>query len=87
MAALEMGGGTNAWVQPSSDQREAMALEAVKLAVDLGVDVNAADTDGRTALNAAKDLRYNAVVQFLVEKGAKANSIASKKQVAPEVQN
>jgi ankyrin repeat protein len=87
MAALEMGGGTNAWVQPSSDQREAMALEAVKVAVDLGVDVNAADTDGRTALNAAKDLRYNAVVQFLVEKGAETNSIAPKKQVAPEVQN
>jgi ankyrin repeat protein len=39
--------------------------------VDLGVDVNAADTGGRTALDAAKALRYDSVVKFLVEKGAK----------------
>jgi len=70
MAATGMGGGT-AWVQPASGAREALTLEAVKLAVDLGVDVNAANTDGRTALAAAKALKYNSVVGFLIEKGAK----------------
>jgi len=70
MAATGMGGGT-AWVQPASGGREALTLEAVKLAADLGVDVNAANTDGRTALAAAKALKYNSVVSFLIEKGAK----------------
>jgi len=69
MAATGMGGGM-AWVDPPRD-REARALEAVKLAVELGVDVNAANTDGRTALDAAKALGFGSVVQFLVEKGAK----------------
>jgi uncharacterized protein len=69
MAATGMGGGT-AWVQAAGG-REALTLEAVKLAVDLGVKVNAADTDGRTALDAAKALKYKSVVAFLIEKGAK----------------
>ena len=70
MAATGMGGGT-AWVQPDRSEREALTLEAVKLAAELGVDVNAANTDGRTALDAAKALKYDTVVKFLVEKGAK----------------
>jgi ankyrin repeat protein len=72
MAAAGMGGGT-AWVQPPRKEREALALEAVKLAAELGVDVNAANTDGRTALDAAKTSRYDTVVQFLVAKGAKSD--------------
>ena len=70
MAATGMGGGA-AWVQPASGERESLTLEAAKLAVELGVDVNAANTDGRTALDAAKSLGYDSVVQFLVEAGAK----------------
>jgi hypothetical protein len=70
MAAVGMGGGT-AWVQPASGDREALTLEAVKLAVELGVDVNATGAGGRTALAAAKALKYDTVVKFLVEKGAK----------------
>jgi ankyrin repeat protein len=69
LAALGVGGGA-AWVQPTAG-REALTLEAVRLAVDLGVDINAANTDGRTALSAAKALKYNSVARFLVEKGAK----------------
>jgi ankyrin repeat protein len=69
MAALGMGGGT-AWVQLNRSEREALTLEAVKLAADLGVDVNAVNTDGRTALDAAKALKYDTVVKFLVENGA-----------------
>src|SRR5207302_3546124 len=70
MAAMGMGGGT-AWVQPARGEREALTLEAVKLAVELGVDVNAANTDGRTALDTAKALQYDSVVKFLVEIGAR----------------
>ena len=70
MAATGMGGGT-AWVQPDRGEREALTLEAVKLAAELGVEVNAANTDGRTALDAATALKYETVVKFLVEKGGK----------------
>jgi ankyrin repeat protein len=42
----------------------------VKLAIASGVDVNAADLAGRTALDGAKALKYESVVKFLVEKGA-----------------
>jgi ankyrin len=71
MAATGMGGGT-AWVQPDWGKHEALTLEAVKLTVDLGVDVNTANADGRTALDAATELRYETVVKFLVEKGARS---------------
>jgi ankyrin repeat protein len=69
MAAAGMGGGT-AWVQPARGEREALSLEAVKLAIELGVDVNAGNADGRTALDAARALKYETVVRFLVEHGA-----------------
>jgi ankyrin repeat protein len=70
MAATGMGGGT-AWIAPDRAEREGLTLEAVKLAVELGMDVNAANTDGRTALDAARALRYETVVTFLVENGAR----------------
>ena len=71
MAATGMGGGSEAWVPLERGQREALTLAAVKLAVELGIDVNAANTDGRTALDAAKTLKFETVVAFLVERGAK----------------
>jgi uncharacterized protein len=72
MAATGMGGG-RAWVQPPRSEREPLTLEAVKLAVELGVDVNAANEDGRTALDGAQALKYESVVTYLVEHGAKAS--------------
>jgi ankyrin repeat protein len=71
MAAVGMGGGGTAWVQPAAGEREALTLEAVRMAADLGVDVNATNTDGRSALDAAKALKYTSVVKFLIEKGAR----------------
>lgn len=71
MAATGMGGGT-AWIQPDRSEREALTLETVKLTLDLGVDVNAANNDGRTALDAAKAQKYESVVAFLTEKGGRA---------------
>ena len=65
-----MGGG-EAWVEIDRREREALMLDAVKLVAELGVDVNAVNTDGRTALDAANALKYDSVVRFLVEKGAR----------------
>ena len=45
-------------------------LEAVKLAVELGSDVNAANESGLTALHAAAFLGSDAVIKLLVEHGA-----------------
>jgi len=75
MAATGVGGGNlSPWVVLPRSEREAKTLEAVKLAADLGVDLNVASTDGRTALDGAKNLQYQSVISFLTEKGAKAGS-------------
>jgi ankyrin repeat protein len=71
MAATGMGGGGTAWVPPDPSEREALMLETVKLTAELGIDVNAVSTDGRTALDAAKTLKYGTVVDFLVAQGAR----------------
>jgi uncharacterized protein len=62
------------WVEAEPKEREALTLETVKLAVELGSDLNTANTDGRTALDGAKALKYESVVSFLTEKGAKAGT-------------
>jgi ankyrin repeat protein len=77
LAATGIGGGT-AWKDLDRAQRETLMLEAVKLIVDSGIDVNAANSDGRTALDAARALRYDNVVQFLTDKGAKAGTGAAR---------
>jgi len=71
MAAVGMGGGGAPWVAPDRGTREAAILEAVKLALEQGVDVNAENTDGRRALDAAKSQKLETVVAYLVERGAK----------------
>jgi ankyrin repeat protein len=70
-------GGVAAWVPVPPSEREALTLEAVKLAVEFGVDVNAKADDGRTALDGAKRLKYDSVVAFLIEKGAKPGTGAT----------
>jgi hypothetical protein len=51
-----MGGGL-AWVQPDRGEREQLMLESVTIALEQGIDVNAVNTDGRTALAAARALK------------------------------
>jgi uncharacterized protein len=70
LATLGIGGG-RAWAQPDRAERAALMLESVKLAIELGVDVNAANTDGRTALDVARASKLEPIVNVLVEKGAK----------------
>lgn len=55
---------------PFSGEEERKALEAVKLCVELGADVNATSNLGLTALHGAAFSGGNSIVQFLVEKGA-----------------
>jgi ankyrin len=69
MAAVGIGGG-RAWAQPDRAERAALMLETVKLAIELGVDVNAANTDGRTVLDVARASKLEPIVNVLVEKGA-----------------
>jgi uncharacterized protein len=53
---------------------EAQALEAVKLCVSLGLDVNAATDKGETALHGASHRGADSIAKFLVEKGANVNA-------------
>ena len=62
--ATELGRG------PDRAVVEAATLEAVRAAVELGVEVNAADARGRTAVSAAAGDGFDSVVAFLVEHGA-----------------
>ena len=60
-------------VMDRTAEEERSALEAVKLIVELGADVNASSETGLTALHGAAYTGANAIIQFLVEKGAKVD--------------
>lgn len=69
MAALGMGGGI-AWVPVQRSERDALVLETVKVAVELGADLNTTTIDGRNALDSARAQKFEAVAAFLAERGA-----------------
>lgn len=71
MAALGMGGGrVRPWAPyTGGGTAESRTLAAVKLAVELGADLHAADPNGRTALDVAEELQFESVVHYLVEHG------------------
>jgi ankyrin repeat protein len=52
---------------------EAQSIEAVQVCLDAGVDVNAADGRGQTALYGAALQGYDEVVKFLLSRGAKVD--------------
>ena len=64
MAAVGMGGSRRmrAFVSPDPAELEALILEAVRVVVALGVDVDAVDEQGRTAADVT---RYDSVVDLL----------------------
>ena len=64
-AAADIGYYT--WDEPS-------AVEAITVALELGVDINAANEWGETALHGAAYHAANDVIQFLVDKGANINA-------------
>jgi hypothetical protein len=60
------------WVEGITfEWSEAANLEAVKMCLDLGIDVNSVDSDGRTALHGAAHKGRTAVIQLLADQGAK----------------
>jgi ankyrin repeat protein len=52
------------------DEVEGRILAAMRVAIDKGVDINAANEAGDTALHTAASRRLNRVVQLLAERGA-----------------
>ena len=68
--------------QDLTEDEKTIALQAVQLAVELGGDVTAANQDGLTALHGAAANGADAVVQFLVDKGAKLD-VRDKYQQTP----
>jgi ankyrin repeat protein len=51
-----------------------LMLEAVALAVEHGADINLENADGRTALDAARAQKFERVVKFLTDHGARAGT-------------
>jgi uncharacterized protein len=67
----ERGGGPGRMITPQTEEK---LLAALKVAVDLGMDVNAANKDGRTPLHGAAYLGANDIIKFLIEHGANVNA-------------
>jgi uncharacterized protein len=71
VSALEVASGI-AWVEGVTyEWSPEENLEAVKIILDAGVDPNSQDDDGRAALHGAAHKGRNAVIQVLVDHGAK----------------
>jgi hypothetical protein len=68
--------------QDFTEDDKRLAIEAVRIAVELGGDVKAADENGLTAMHGAAGNGADAVVQFLAEKGADLN-VRDKYQQTP----
>jgi hypothetical protein len=63
MAAAGMGGVRGlAFVEPNPSDLPGLALEAARIALELGVDRDAVDLEGRTALEGS---RYEAIAELL----------------------
>ena len=72
--ALMMAAGVGRVDERENQQEDAKALEAAKLALMLGDDINAANARGRTPLHGAAGIGANAIIQFLFQNGANLNA-------------
>ena len=75
---LMVAAGVGVWNVGESAGTNEEALEAVKLALDLGGDVTAANEFGYTALHGAAHRGANAIVELLVVKGARLDARLTK---------
>ena len=69
MVACGIGVGSDAANETAGEEPE--VLEAAKLLLDLGAEVNAVDANGETAMHGAAYKNLTKVIQFLADKGAK----------------
>ena len=70
---------------PDLEAEERMTLELAGIVLDLGVDVNAADRRGNTALHDAVRKNFPSVVEFLAAQGADINAENERGQTALEL--
>jgi ankyrin repeat protein len=71
--ALMMTTGVGRVDERENMDEDANALQAAELALMLGDDINAANSKGRTALHGAAGIGANAIIRFLIDKGANLN--------------
>lgn len=69
MVACGIGVGSDAANETAGEEPE--VLEAAQMLLELGVDINAVDANGETAMHAAAYKNLPKVVQLLADKGAK----------------
>jgi ankyrin repeat protein len=72
--ALMAAAGVNWTVNQTYDEGEAALLEAVKLCHELGMDVNAVNAMGLTALMGAANRGSDSIIAFLASKGANVDA-------------
>jgi ankyrin repeat protein len=65
------GLGTNEADSTGRSKTEQQAIDAIQLLLDRGLDVNAQDNDGQTALHGAAMQGYDHVIKFLAAQGAR----------------
>jgi len=68
------GVGTREEDTTGRHKTEGDAIEAIKLCLDAGVDINAADGRGQTALHGAAQQGFDQVVKFLADHGARLDA-------------
>ena len=73
--ALMVAAGVNWTVNQTYDEGPEALLDAVKLCVELSLDVNAVNSMGVTALTGAVNRGSNDIVEFLVEQGARLDVV------------
>jgi ankyrin repeat protein len=69
--ALMAAAGVNWVVDQTYDEGQAALLDAVKLCVELGMDVNAVNSMGLTAMHGAANRGSDDIIRYLVQQGAR----------------
>ena len=72
--ALMAAAGVNWVFNQTYTEGEPTLLEAVKMCYDLGMDVNATNSMGLTAAMGAANRGSDAIIEFLVSKGARLDA-------------
>ena len=85
MAAVAARRRREPGLAPNPAEDERLVLEAAKVAIDAGVEVNAADTAGNTALHTAARRGLDAVVQLLADSGADLLALNGNEQTPLDV--